>query len=105
MESFDSSDEEIINQNASPPDEGYASQDASSDELEIIGDPKKKDIVAYKDWEASEEEVDDDGNLRGFIEDEAEESGEDLNGEDMDVDADADGDERCLCLSFLFYVY
>ncbi|VDB96796.1 unnamed protein product [Peniophora sp. CBMAI 1063] len=100
VESFDSDDEQVIHQNASPPsihdegyasrdihDEGYASRDSDEEDPQPVPQPKKKASVKFKAWEASEEEVDDNGNLRGFIDDEAEEEDEEAEEDSMQVDA------------------
>ncbi|KZV61311.1 hypothetical protein PENSPDRAFT_671095 [Peniophora sp. CONT] len=83
------SDIEVIHQNTSPPDEGYESARPSSDddnEPEVVEAPPKKRVVGVKDREASEDELDNDGNLRDFIDNEAEESGEEDAAEDMNVE-------------------
>ena len=62
-------------------DEGYESGDP--DEEQPVPEEQLDDVPI--DWPASEDEVDENGNLRGFIEDDAD---EDTEGEENAMDVD-----------------
>ena len=94
------SDTEMIHQDASPPDEGYESAQPTSDvedEYDPVEHPKvvqPPKTRGYKAWEASDDEVDEAGNLRGFIDDDEEWQDEmEEEPSEMHVSSDGEGQE------------
>ena len=76
-------------------DEGYASADPEEPEASQDNGKVDEEAVPLDEWPATDEEVDANGNLRGFIDDEAEESGDDGDQDMMDIDGKQDADSRC----------